>query len=136
MVIMNMKRIILLLSICFSAAIHATEPVGNNLDLFLCIGQSNMAGRGTLDGSKGDFEPMENVYILDTEGNMVTPRRAVCRQGPQACIWEMRLREEPSDAVIVKSKEAARCLFFCKNKEDKRRAPELPHGNEDARRAV
>lgn len=82
-----MKRIILLFGICISAVACATEPVGSeyefpvtiiptedipeNMDLFLCIGQSNMAGRGILDESKGDYEPMDNVYLLDSEGNMV-----------------------------------------------------------------
>ena len=81
-----MKRIILFFCICIYAAACATEPVGNDyefpvtiipsevlpeMDLFLCIGQSNMAGRGTLDESKGDLEPVEGVYLLDTDGNMV-----------------------------------------------------------------
>ena len=81
-----MKRIILFFCICIYAVACATEPVGNDyefpvtiipseelpeMDLFLCIGQSNMAGRGTLDESKGDLEPVEGVYLLDTDGNMV-----------------------------------------------------------------
>jgi hypothetical protein len=34
------------------------------LDLFLCIGQSNMAGRGYIDASKGDNIHLENAYLF------------------------------------------------------------------------
>lgn len=38
-------------------------------DVYLLIGQSNMAGRGELDES--DAQPIENVYLLDGEGKVV-----------------------------------------------------------------
>ena len=42
----------------------------NEYDVFLLIGQSNMAGRGyMIDGDKEVIH--KNVYILDTEGNVV-----------------------------------------------------------------
>ena len=34
------------------------------LDLFLCIGQSNMAGRGYMNASLGDLEPVTNTYLF------------------------------------------------------------------------
>ncbi len=39
------------------------------LDLFLCVGQSNMAGRGPMDESKGDKEKIPNVYLFTPNGN-------------------------------------------------------------------
>ena len=39
------------------------------LDLFLCIGQSNMAGRGPMDKSQGDLEPISDVYLFTPNGN-------------------------------------------------------------------
>jgi len=39
------------------------------LDLFLCIGQSNMAGRGPMDKAQGDMEPIPNVYLFTPNGN-------------------------------------------------------------------
>lgn len=45
-----------------------TEQEGE-YDVYLLIGQSNMAGRGTMIA--GDEQPIEGVYILDTEGNVV-----------------------------------------------------------------
>lgn len=39
------------------------------LDLYLCIGQSNMAGRGYMDESKGDLIPLENSYLFTPEFN-------------------------------------------------------------------
>ncbi len=41
------------------------------LDLFLCIGQSNMAGRGPMDEAQGDMKPLDNVYLFTPEGNWV-----------------------------------------------------------------
>jgi hypothetical protein len=35
------------------------------LDLFLCIGQSNMAGRGEINPALGDLNPMSNVWLFD-----------------------------------------------------------------------
>ncbi|MCD7971379.1 MAG: sialate O-acetylesterase [Candidatus Azobacteroides sp.] len=34
------------------------------LDLFLCIGQSNMAGRGYMDADKGDLDPIAGCYLF------------------------------------------------------------------------
>lgn len=34
------------------------------LDIFICIGQSNMCGRGYMDEAKGDLTPVNNVYLL------------------------------------------------------------------------
>jgi hypothetical protein len=34
------------------------------LDLFLCIGQSNMLGRGYINESLGDLDPLENSWLL------------------------------------------------------------------------
>ena len=45
-----------------------TEQEGE-YDVYLLIGQSNMAGRGTMIA--GDEKPIEGVYLLDTEGNVV-----------------------------------------------------------------
>lgn len=36
------------------------------LDLFLCIGQSNMAGRDAPDASQGDYIPVNNAYLYAT----------------------------------------------------------------------
>lgn len=36
------------------------------LDLFLCIGQSNMSGRAPMDATKGDFDPIPNTYLFTT----------------------------------------------------------------------
>lgn len=36
------------------------------LDLFLCIGQSNMAGYAPLDETQGDLNPLDNSYILNS----------------------------------------------------------------------
>jgi hypothetical protein len=37
------------------------------LDLFLCIGQSNMAGRGEMNSASSDLTPMNNVWLLDPD---------------------------------------------------------------------
>lgn len=39
------------------------------LDLFLCIGQSNMAGRGPMDEKRGDKDLIPNVYLMTPAGN-------------------------------------------------------------------
>lgn len=44
---------------------HAEKPL-KNLDLYLCIGQSNMAGRGKL--SPEVMDTLQNVYLLNAEG--------------------------------------------------------------------
>lgn len=36
------------------------------LELFLCIGQSNMAGTAPLDPEKGDMEPVEGAYLFNS----------------------------------------------------------------------
>jgi len=41
------------------------------LDLFLCIGQSNMAGRGQMEEAQGDLEAIPNVYLFTPSGNWV-----------------------------------------------------------------
>lgn len=41
------------------------------LDLFLCIGQSNMAGRAPMREESGDLEPVPNVYLFTPQGNWV-----------------------------------------------------------------
>ncbi|MGC3978059.1 MAG: sialate O-acetylesterase [Paludibacteraceae bacterium] len=38
-----------------------------SLDLFLCIGQSNMAGAATLDASKGDYDPVSNAFLFNSD---------------------------------------------------------------------
>jgi hypothetical protein len=38
------------------------------LDLFLCIGQSNMAGRGYMDAGQGDLDPISEAYLLTPAG--------------------------------------------------------------------
>lgn len=43
---------------------YITFEVMPKLDLFLCIGQSNMAGRGYLDESKGDFTPIDHAFLF------------------------------------------------------------------------
>jgi len=43
---------------------YITFEVMPKLDLFLCIGQSNMAGRGYLDESKGDLVPIDNAFLF------------------------------------------------------------------------
>ena len=44
--------------------VYAGKPV-KNMDLYLCIGQSNMAGRGKL--SPAVMDTMQNVYLLNAE---------------------------------------------------------------------
>jgi hypothetical protein len=41
-----------------------TFEVLPRLDLYLCIGQSNMAGRGYMDASQGDGVPLENAFLF------------------------------------------------------------------------
>ncbi len=38
------------------------------LDLFLCIGQSNMAGRGYLKDAENDYKPVDNAFLLTPSG--------------------------------------------------------------------
>ena len=44
---------------------HAEKPL-KTLDLYLCIGQSNMAGRGKL--SPEVMDTLQNVYLLNADG--------------------------------------------------------------------
>lgn len=69
-----MKRVYFLSTVLlFLFAGHAevfTQEQGDEYDVFLLIGQSNMAGRGyMLEQDKGVFD--ENVYILNAEGEIV-----------------------------------------------------------------
>lgn len=41
-----------------------TYEILPELDLFVCIGQSNMAGRGYMDPKDGDMEPVPNAYLF------------------------------------------------------------------------
>lgn len=65
-----MKQIIpfLLLFIFFSSSLNAQE----NLDLYLCIGQSNMAGRAEIPST--EKEALTNVYLLDSLGKWIPAR--------------------------------------------------------------
>lgn len=63
-----------------TATIYVTRPdnsvtsykvifeVVPELDLFLCIGQSNMSGRDGMNASLGDFIPVDNAYLYATSG--------------------------------------------------------------------
>ncbi len=57
----------LTLALLAFAALGAAQPA--NLDLFLLIGQSNMAGRGQV--ADQDTKPVPNLYMLDKELNWV-----------------------------------------------------------------
>ncbi|WP_124981222.1 sialate O-acetylesterase [Nonlabens xiamenensis] len=46
----------------------AQSIVFEQLDLFLCIGQSNMAGRDDMNAALGDFIPVDNAYLLANDG--------------------------------------------------------------------
>ena len=50
----------------------AVSPVAPPLDVFLLIGQSNMAGRGTVEAS--DREPTPGVYALTADGGWALAR--------------------------------------------------------------
>lgn len=64
-----MKKICLILFIIFSSlVVKASDNEG--FDVYLMIGQSNMAGRGELE-AKDTTEYVEGVYILDSIGNPV-----------------------------------------------------------------
>lgn len=63
----------LFLSACSAEAVprrkKAAEKPAGEFDVFLLIGQSNMAGRGFL--YEKDKEAMSGVFLLDSEGNVV-----------------------------------------------------------------
>lgn len=45
------------------------QPVADGYDVYLLIGQSNMAGRGKM--TEEDKQPLENVWILNDKGEVV-----------------------------------------------------------------
>lgn len=63
------KNLYLLLFLLFqSLAIYAGEKVKpSDLDIYLCIGQSNMAGRAEL--TPEIMDTLQNVYLLNDKGN-------------------------------------------------------------------
>jgi len=48
-----------------------TFEVLPELDLFLCIGQSNMSGRAPMDATKGDYELISHAYLMTTARQFV-----------------------------------------------------------------
>lgn len=62
-----MRRILMILC-ALTACIAAGGQTETAMDIYLCIGQSNMAGRGKLDSTYTDTIP--NVYLLGPEGDM------------------------------------------------------------------
>ena len=70
---MKTGKLFLLLSI-LTLSVHASSRARENknkvdYDVYLLIGQSNMAGRGTM--LPEDQQPMENVWLLNDEGEPV-----------------------------------------------------------------
>lgn len=67
----SMKRLSAFLSVLALLFIlcHADAKPRKNYDVYLLIGQSNMAGRGEM--MEADKIPMEGVWLLDAEGNIV-----------------------------------------------------------------
>ena len=57
------KRLFLLLLL---AALQPQVVFSQDYDIYLCIGQSNMAGRG--DMAPGDDAVLEGVFLLDSLG--------------------------------------------------------------------
>lgn len=57
----------LLLQSLFAFAGNVKESVPSSFDLYVCIGQSNMAGRATLTPEVMDT--LQNVYLLNDKGN-------------------------------------------------------------------
>lgn len=49
-----------------STSYNLTFEILPKLDLFLCIGQSNMAGTAPIDTSLGDNDPIENSYLFNS----------------------------------------------------------------------
>ena len=56
-----------LLQSLFAFAGNVKEDVPSTFDLYVCIGQSNMAGRATLTPEVMDT--LQNVYLLNDKGN-------------------------------------------------------------------
>ena len=69
------KNLYLLLFLLFqSLAIYAGEKVKpSDLDLYLCIGQSNMAGRADL--TPEIMDTLQNVYLLNNKGHFQQSER-------------------------------------------------------------
>ena len=57
----------LLLQSLFAFFFFFNENVPSSFDLYVCIGQSNMAGRATLTPEVMDT--LQNVYLLNDKGN-------------------------------------------------------------------
>ena len=65
---MKKYRLILFWILCIIITANAVER--EDFDVYLMIGQSNMAGRGELE-ARDTTEYVEGVYLLDTDGNPV-----------------------------------------------------------------
>ena len=57
-----------LLQPLFAFAGNVKEDVPSTFDLYVCIGQSNMAGRATLTPEVMDT--LQNVYLLNDKGDL------------------------------------------------------------------
>ena len=66
--------LLLQLSLCLSAAVAC----GPKYDVYLLIGQSNMAGRGVFEAAD-TLAPIEGVYLLDGDGNPVPAQEPLNR---------------------------------------------------------
>ena len=89
-----MKRFIPLIAVCFALA-HAYAETPANLQLFLLIGQSNMAGRGKV--TPADQQTNPRIFMLD-----------------QACAWVPAKDpvhfDKPKVAGVGLCSEFARCV--------------------------
>ncbi|MBR1574952.1 MAG: sialate O-acetylesterase [Bacteroidales bacterium] len=82
------------LSACLTALLLCIGAAAQDYDVYLCIGQSNMAGRGILEPQ--DREPVEGVFLLGPEDTPVpatgdaniwsTIRKKASMQGYNLCI--------------------------------------------------
>ena len=63
-------RCFVLVLVLFPTAVGRADELPK-LDLFLCIGQSNMAGVAPLDDKLGDHKPIPNVYLFDDKGQWI-----------------------------------------------------------------
>lgn len=50
-----------------------------SLDLFLCIGQSNMAGAAALDGTKGDYNTVDNAFLFNSDNSFEVAKNGMNR---------------------------------------------------------
>lgn len=64
-----MKKILLMAALALSSFM-AKAGDDDSFDVYLMIGQSNMAGRGEFE-SRDTIEPLSGVYLLDQDGNPV-----------------------------------------------------------------